>query len=199
MMPYWRSPHQGDLVKSQKIILSGTDRKDSNTKKISNIIQRCYKEQDEEVPILSLEELGFTSQMDRSYYGERAPAVIQQALDQVLTAEGLILVTPEYNGSVPGVLKWFIDHLKYPEAFEYKPVAFVGLGGMFGGLRPVEHLQQIFGYRNAFIFPERIFLMNVYKNLKDGELTDALALSLLKKQTLGFQKFCRALKGFKDQ
>ena len=67
---------------------------------------------------------------------------------------GLHVVTPEYNGSVPGVLKYFIDMLKFPESFENRPVCFTGLGaGIWGALRPVEQLQAIFGYRNAFVFP----------------------------------------------
>ena len=43
-------------------------------------------------------------------------------LRAVLQAEGLIVVTPEYNGSLPGVLKYFIDMLKFPESFEQRPV-----------------------------------------------------------------------------
>jgi NAD(P)H-dependent FMN reductase len=72
-------------------------------------------------------------------------------------------------------------------------VCFIGLGGLFGGLRPVEHLQQVLGYRNAFIFPQRIFLQNIFTNLKDGEITDSLLKSLLVKQAEDFQKFVLAL------
>ena len=82
-------------------------------------------------------------------------------IDRIDRAEGLYLICPEYNGSYPGVIKTFIDYWSYPKSFEKRPVCFTGLGGVFGGLRPVEHLQQIFGYRNAFIFPERVFLQNV--------------------------------------
>ena len=48
--------------------------------------------------------------------------------------------------------------LKFPESFEKRPVCFTGLGaGIWGALRPVEQLQAIFGYRNAYLFPERVF------------------------------------------
>ncbi|MNL63043.1 NADPH-dependent FMN reductase [compost metagenome] len=99
---------------------------------------------------------------------------------------------------MPGILKYFIDHMKFPESFEYRPVCFVGLGGLFGGLRPVEHLQQIFGYRNAFIFPERVFIMNAFKVIsKEGEISDETVKTLLHKQAVGFQKFVHALASHK--
>ncbi|MNT75975.1 NADPH-dependent FMN reductase [compost metagenome] len=96
---------------------------------------------------------------------------------------------------MPGVLKYFIDHLKFPESFEYRPVCFVGIGsGAFGGLRPVEHLQQVFGYRNAFIFPERVFVMNAHKVINAAsEVTDPLLQDLFLRQAKGFQKFSKAL------
>jgi len=105
------------------------------------------------------------------------------------------VVTPEYNGSMPGVLKYFIDHLKFPESFEYRPVCFVGLSaGMFGGLRPVEHLQQIFGYRNAFIFPERVFIMNSHKVIDgQGQVQDEMVKNLLVQQATHFRQFTKAL------
>ena len=83
---------------------------------------------------------------------------------------------------------------KYPESFEFRPVCFVGLGGLFGGLRPVEHLQQIFSYRNAHMYPERVFLFNVWNQLKEDQLINEDTLALLEKQAKGFTKFVSALK-----
>ena len=105
----------------------------------------------------------------------------------------MIVVSPEYNGSMPGVLKYFIDHLKFPESFEFRPICFIGIGALFGGLRPVEHLQQIFGYRNSYIYPLRVFMMNVWTKLKDNEITDPVTQDLLVTQAKGFQAFTKAL------
>ena len=105
------------------------------------------------------------------------------------------MVVPEYNGGVPGVLKHFMDYWSYPVSFEYRPVSYIGLGGRWGGLRPVEHLQQIFGYRNAYSFPERVFLSQVWDLLKDGEILDRGVNDLLSTQVDHFAKFVRALQG----
>jgi hypothetical protein len=61
-------------------------------------------------------------------------------------------------------------------------------------VRPVEHLQQVFGYRNSFVYPQRVFLMNVHKIMQDGVFTDPLMHDLLKSQAEGFQRFTMALK-----
>ena len=60
-------------------------------------------------------------------------------------------------------------------------MAFTGVAaGMFGALRPVEQLQQVFGYRNACIFPERVFVMKVHESLNDaGEIVDSSLLGRL--------------------
>ncbi|AFY01654.1 NADPH-dependent FMN reductase [Bdellovibrio bacteriovorus] len=179
-----------------KYIIAGTDRPDSNTLKVSKIIQGIYKDLGEAVEIIDLKDLK-QHLHDDIHYGKPSEA-LQPYLNKVLGSEGLIVVCPEYNGSMPGILKYFIDHLKFPESFEYRPVCFVGLGAMFGALRPVEHLQGVFGYRNAFIFPERVFMMNVFKIINaEGQLTDELMKSLLVKQAKGFQKFTEALKAYK--
>lgn len=175
-----------------KYVISGTDRADSNSLKIARYIQSLYKEAGEEIGLIDLREIrGELSQ--GPHYGKDQPVGLSNEMKKVEQAEGLIVVCPEYNGSMPGILKYYIDHMKYPDAFEFRPICFVGLGGLFGGMRPVEHLQQVFGYRNAFIYPQRVFMMNVHKIMKDGTPTDPLMQQLLKDQVAGFQRFCKAL------
>lgn len=176
-----------------KYIISGTDRADSNSFKVAQYIQKLWSQMGEQVEIIDLKDVKETL-VSGPHYGSSGPDKLSEYTQKILNAEGLIVVVPEYNGSMPGVLKYFIDHLKFPESFEYRPVCFIGLGGLFGGLRPVEHLQQVFGYRNAFIYPERVFMMNVWKIIQGGEVTDATVAGLLAKQAKGFKAFCQALK-----
>jgi NAD(P)H-dependent FMN reductase len=106
-------------------------------------------------------------------------------------------VTPEYNGGMPGVLKYFIDMLPFPESFERRPVCFVGAAaGIWGALRPVEQLQAIFGYRNAFVYPERVFIPGIMNQLDDaGHFKDPDIAARLEKQADGFVDFVERLKG----
>lgn len=173
------------------IILSGTDRPQSNSLKISQLIHTFYKSIDTESRVLSLEEVPLHETRGLHYGQPTHP--LKEFTDLIQSADGVHVVVPEYNGSFPGVLKHFIDFWKYPESFEFRPIALTGLGGRFGGLRPVEHLQQVFGYRNAFIYPDRVFLTNVWASIKENQLTDSVALDLLQKQSIGFSKFTQAL------
>lgn len=180
-----------------KYIIAGTDRPNSNTLKLALHVQGLYKAQGEDVEIIDLVQVKEHLHTGPHYGQDHAG--LKTYLDKIVQSDGLIVICPEYNGSMPGALKYFIDHMKFPESFEYRPVSFIGLSaGMFGGLRPVEHLQQIFGYRNAFIFPERIFIMNAHKVLgANGEPQDEMIKQLLVKQVAGFRKFAEALAAFK--
>ncbi len=131
---------------------------------------------------------------DPSCYTKK-PSSFQPFSEAILEAKGLIIVTPEYNGSMSGVLKYFIDMLKFPESFANRPVCFVGLSASrWGALQPVEQLQQIFGYRNAYIFPDRVFLPNINSLLDaSGHVVDPELLGRLNKQARGFMKFVEKL------
>ena len=128
-------------------------------------------------------------------YAEK-PASFKPFSDAILESTGLVVITPEYNGSLPGVLKYFIDMLKFPESFERRPVCFIGeAAGMWGALRPVEQLQSIFGYRNAFIYPERVFIPRINDQLDaNGRLKDPELVERLRTQQQGFIEFVRKLR-----
>jgi chromate reductase, NAD(P)H dehydrogenase (quinone) len=175
-------------------LIVGTNRPGSNTRKVAHNVEAIYAKLGVPLQVLDLAKLPpeiFSS----SSYAEK-PKSFAPFADGVLQADGLIVVTPEYNGSVPGVLKYFIDMLKFPESFEQRPVCFVGLGaGMWGALRPVEQLQLIFGYRNAFVYPERVFMPKINDLLDDqGAFTDPELGGRLKAQAEGFISFVERLK-----
>lgn len=173
-------------------IISGTDRPNSNSSKIAAMLHEDYKACGAESEILDLSQLNFADAVGAAY--KAAKGTFLDGVARVTAADGLVFVVPEYNGSYPGALKLFIDYWKYPESFENRPVAFVGIGTRWGGLRPVEHLQQVFGYRNAYIFPNRVFITNVHKSFQDGKIQDPMVADLLKVQTRDFLKFIKALK-----
>lgn len=175
------------------VIISGTNRPDSNTRKVVRHIEEIYRELKVPVQVMDLAQLPPEIFLPASY--REKPKSFLPFAEGVLKSSGLVVVSPEYNGGMPGVLKYFIDMLKFPESFEQRPVCFVGLAaGMWGALRPIEQLQSIFGYRNAFIYPERVFMPQVGKLLGiDGKLTDAELLERLKVQAEGFVGFVEKL------
>jgi len=178
-------------------LISGTNRPGSNTRKVAAHVEEVYRGLGVPLAVLDLAKLP-PEIFAASSYGEK-PKSFEPFAQGVLNATGLVVVTPEYNGGMPGVLKYFIDMLKFPESLEGRPVCFVGLAaGMWGALRPVEQLQSIFGYRNAFVYPERVFLPGIGDLLgEDGRLKDAELVKRLRAQAVGYIEFVEKLKGVK--
>lgn len=173
-------------------IVAGTDRRGSRTSQVAKLIHGYFQEAKAPSQILDLADLPMVH-LHTARYDQRELKEMGEAVSRINKAQGLMMIIPEYNGSFPGALKHFIDHWKFPDSFEGRPVSFIGLGGRFGGLRAVEQMQQVFSYRDAFMFPQRTFLINVHNLIKDGQIEDATITDLLKKQTREFAKFIRAL------
>ena len=171
------------------LVISGTNRPQSNALRVATVVLGHYRAADIPAELFSLAEMP-PEVFHPSAYATKPPAmeVIQQ---RVLAASGLHVITPEYNGSFPGMLKYFIDMLKFPESFDRKPVAFVGeSAGMWGALRSVEQLAAIFTYRNAHLYPERVFIPAIRDKFDaDGRFIDPDIDQRLAKQAAGFARF----------
>jgi chromate reductase, NAD(P)H dehydrogenase (quinone) len=126
-------------------------------------------------------------------YAEKPEWFVKEFQQPVLDAPGMVVVVPEYNGSFPGVMKYFIDMLKFPESLVEMPVMFIGCAaGQWGALRSVEQLTHIFQYRNAHIFGQRLFIPKVHEAITpDGQLGDYE--ERLKRQISAFQSFVWSL------
>lgn len=175
-------------------ILSGTDRPNSNALKVSSFVANMFRELDVITKVHSLEDFPLAD-VAGGRYGDDITSV-QRFNEAVLSGDGLVIVTPEYNGGFPGILKLFIDYLPFPEAFEKYPLCFIGeAAGYFGALRPVEQLQAIASYRKAHIYPERLFIPRVNKEFDEDEgLRDDFKSELLQSQVEGFITFTEKIK-----
>jgi NAD(P)H-dependent FMN reductase len=174
-------------------IISGTDRPNSNALRISRYIQRKYRELNAEAVLIDLQQFP-TAKVEGGRYGERIPEV-DTFVRPLLESDGLVIVCPEYNGGYPGILKLLIDYLPYPDSLNKKPICFIGeANGAFGAVRAVEQLQQVVGYRNAFVFPERVFISRVNKNFdEENGIKDPFQQSLLESQTKNFLQYINDL------
>ncbi|HLX69031.1 MAG TPA: NAD(P)H-dependent oxidoreductase [Verrucomicrobiae bacterium] len=178
-------------------LLVGTNRPGSNSRKVARLVEEIYAELKVPLRVLDLTQLP-PEIFAATSYAEK-PKSFQPFSEAILQASGVHVISPEYNGGIPGVLKYFIDMLKFPESFEHRPVCFTGVAaGIWGALRPIEQLQAIFGYRNAFIYPDRVFLPQINSLLDDNGRLKNLELSdRLRKQADGFVHFVEKLKQVK--
>jgi chromate reductase, NAD(P)H dehydrogenase (quinone) len=125
------------------------------------------------------------------------PAEANAWADAIRSADALIIVTPEYNWSIPGGLKNAIDWVSRmkDQPFKDKPVALQSAaGGILGGSRAQYHLRQCLTSVDAILFgrPEVIVTFAPQKfDEKTLELKDPTAIDLIKQQLAGFEKFAR--------
>jgi NAD(P)H-dependent FMN reductase len=175
------------------VIIPGTNRAGSLSRKLASLVAADHQALGHSVDLLELQ-LG-PEFLAPEAYKQPTPAVTA-LVGRFLAADGVVFVVPEYNGSYPGVLKLFIDMLPYPQGFDRRPCAFIGLAaGQFQGLRAVEHLQGVAGYRNALMYPNRVFIGEAHKQFSpEGTLVDAKLAERLKAQATGFTHFIAALK-----
>lgn len=172
------------------LLISGTNRPGSSTLQVARRVEQHYRDAQIPAELYNLEDLPADAFTPQAY--SIKPSAFEAVQQKVLDAAGLHVVLPEYNGSFPGVLKYFIDLLRFPESFDGKPVAFVGVAaGAWGGLRAVEQMQMVFGYRHAHSYPDRVFISGVAKLLTPaGVIADPALDERLARQVRGFAQFC---------
>ena len=114
------------------------------------------------------------------------PGQVVELKQRIRAADAILFVTPEYNYSVPGVLKNAIDWASRPygdSAWTKKPVAVMGASvGTLGTARAQYHLRQMFVFLNmhAVNQPE-VMVSHAHKHFDEqGNLTDEVAKKLIK-------------------
>ena len=163
-------------------VISGTNRPEALTPSIAHQYFKIIGHRYPAMPtrFIDLRDLpgDFTG---RAYASESPIAQMQETIDQ---SSHLAWIFPEYNGSFPGVLKFFLDGLRYPDTLPGKKGTMMALGaGRQGGALAMSHLNDILAYMGMFIGPLRIRVPRVYELLDASQtLTDKELVSLMEAQ-----------------
>jgi chromate reductase, NAD(P)H dehydrogenase (quinone) len=109
--------------------------------------------------------------------GEDVAASVQDLRRRIAAADGVLFVTPEYNGSVPGVLKNAIDWASRPHrecALWGQTVAVAGATtGSYGAVWALADLRRILGIAGARVIDEEVSVSQAHTRVDDdGELAD---------------------------
>jgi chromate reductase, NAD(P)H dehydrogenase (quinone) len=111
------------------------------------------------------------------------PAPVQAAQKAMLEADGIVLVSPEYNYGPSGVLKNAIDWLSRmtPQPFAGKPMAVFGAsGGPLGTARSQYHLRQMMIFLDGrFVNKPEVMIGAAPSKFADGKFTDEAGSKLL--------------------
>jgi NAD(P)H-dependent FMN reductase len=117
-------------------ILLGTNRKDRSSAHVANWVYSKTRERDDiETQLFDVGDF----RLPQDHYGTEIGVEFPEWRDAIIAADGLVIVTPEYNHGYPGSLKSVIDLLL--KEYIHKAVAFVGVSaGPWGGTRVIESM-----------------------------------------------------------
>ena len=164
------------------LIISGTNRLNSNTIKVARLYQDLLKHKGVEANLFSLE--GWKWLERNREFDEFQSHTLQPA-------NKVIWVLPEYNGSIPGVLKLMIDISNYKHTWDGKKSLLTGVStGRAGNLRGLEHMTGILHYLQIVVHPNKLPISQVDKLLDaDGNMSDKGTIAAINQQLDDFIKF----------
>ncbi len=153
------------------LIVVGSTRENRKSIHAAEKLEELIQDKNHSSKLFDLKEKEIPFLGNRSYTDEGpVPEDIQEFSKIVEKADGIIIVTPEYNHSIPGVLKNALDYL-YPE-YDDKPFSYMTTSaGGFGGVRCLSHLTDITLALGGFPGPS-IQISRIRDIFEDGKLRD---------------------------
>lgn len=125
------------------LVVVGSTRDGRKTIHAAEAVRNSFSRSGHNAELFDLKEKNIPFLGNRSYADEGpVPEDVEELSRRVEETDCIVIVSPEYNHSIPGVLKNALDHL-YPE-YEDNPFTYVTTSaGGFGGVRSLSHLQDI--------------------------------------------------------
>ncbi|HET9057180.1 MAG TPA: NAD(P)H-dependent oxidoreductase [Chitinophagaceae bacterium] len=163
-------------------IISGTNRDESNTEKIAKQYVELLRKRGVDCNYLSLKGLNVIKR-DKEFDSIEKNVLIP--------TQKFIFISPEYNGSIPGVLKAMIDMTDIRKVWWGKKALLTGVStGRAGNLRGMEHLTGILNYLKIFVHPNKLPISVVDKLISsEGVIVDKPTLQLIEMQLDEFINF----------
>ena len=118
---------------------------------------------------------------DQDFEGEKRPEPVKALLTAIAECDGLILCAPEFNHSIPGVLKNALDWASRPaftSVMAYKPVAIMATSrGALGGARCLEHMRVVLdSMLSRVVLAREVTITSCAERIRDGRLVDEICL-----------------------
>lgn len=144
--------------------------------------------------IIDLLELNLPRFSERYPYVEEKPKSWVKTMDTLLASDGIIFMTPEYNGSFSSGLKNFIDVFA-KEGFRGKPIGVAtGSTGSMGGIRAAYQLQQVILSLFAYPQPQMLTVGEMQHRFSEtGEIIDEEFRPRFESYVNKFVEFCARL------
>lgn len=162
-------------------IISSSNREGNLTALFAQQCQQFLDAAEVENQLFYLEDLPSPLSL-QSVYEYKTSAFSELSKQLIQPADKFLFVVPEYNGSIPGILKLFIDAIE-PVDFKGKKAALIGVSaGRAGNLRGMDHLTDILHYLQVNVMPFKLPVSRLYDLIDRDKVVDEETLKLMKKQ-----------------
>ena len=170
-------------------IISATNREGSMTAKVAELYSELLNQINVENQVMDLCDLP-ADFMFSNFYGSSTPSFIDRVDRYINKADKFVVVSPEYHGSYPGIIKALIDCIG-GDNIKTKKVTLVGVStGRAGNLRGMEHLTALFHHLRAEVFSSKPKLSEIHKLFNEaGKIDDPDTLKLIENHIKSFIGF----------
>lgn len=177
-------------------IVAGSNRTNSETARVARFLKARVEAVSTLEPVLiDLHEIPFSVNPDDNYFGKQEPN-FKKISDIIEGSDALILISPEWSGTVSPILKALLIFIGVPAS--YKPALLVGVSAGRGGAFPINELKAS-GNKNNFIafLPEYLIFRDVNNLLKKdpAESKDDIYIRARSDYAIGLlEEFAKALR-----
>jgi chromate reductase len=175
------------------ILISGSLRKDSLNFQLLNVCEEILKTKGIEVLRTPQAALNIPI-INTDDEHDKFPPTVKDWSQKIIAANGVLIATPEYNGSISPVIKNFVDwtsRLK-PHPWKAKNVLLCGTSpGYFGTIKGLLHSRIPFETLGAFVYPTSYALPNGDKNISGSKISDPTRQEMLESLIGDFIKYLR--------
>ena len=162
-------------------IISGTNRKGSNSLKVSKTYQNLLKNKGLESQVMDLAEL--SGDFITNMYGNHTDEVEELIKTYVTDVSSFVFVIPEYNGTYTGAVKMFMDGIS-PSKFNNKNSILVGIAsGRAGNIMGLDQFTTVLNHLKMEVLSNKVLLSQVDKLIgENDELNEKLILKIINNQ-----------------
>jgi chromate reductase len=147
----------------------------------SNAVLETLREKFSDRAEVVIWDLGTIPLYNQDFEGEIRPPSVKALLSAIAESDGLVVCAPEFNHSIPGVLKNALDWASRPaftSVMAYKPVAIMATSrGPLGGARCLEHLRAALdSMLSRVALAREVTITSSADKIRDGRLVDETSL-----------------------
>lgn len=153
-------------------VVIGTDRKNSNTMVVSKeLIKHLAQNPNARINVIDLAQLP-QSVFKADYFEKKSPFFENNFVKPIVNADGIIFVIPEYDGAVPGILSYYMNHMR--ASLSKKQIGLVGISaGRWGARSPLDAFKGTLTHRGGRVLGDiQVNIEFVEGKVENSQLTN---------------------------